>query len=537
MASASKSATQTTAVSQKLQSFGLVHRIGGQLLTAVALVIGLIFAAPYFYLGRAAVTGGVPWEKLASWAYTLRPVANSLGLAAAVAVSATTLGVMTAFAVTKLNLPGRHILRVVLPLPLVMPSFVGATALVAATARDGMFSWFPTPYGFWGCFFTLTILTYPYVYFPVVARLNATSPTLEEAARTLGLNSWQTVFRIVVPQLKNSAIAGGLLIFLYTLSEFGAVAVLRFPTITQTIFASKLSDRQLSLSLGLMLALIAVSVAALASTRAEDGRRVSSKPPVTYDIGFFRWPVAALCSLPVLIGIVIPVIVFLEWTTWVSPQSGSQFTGWTNDISFLVRPLIGSALSAIVAAIVTTLVTLPVAVLAVRYRSRLGYWVSVLISASFAIPGLVVALALTVWAINAPFGLGVIYQTFALMVLGYVVHFGAQSLRATESAVASVPKNYSEAASTLGASWWRRMVTIEGPLMRRGLQAGAGLVLLSTLKELPATLLLAPPGFSTLATQIWSSSSEVYFAEAGAASLVLLVLSATLTWLLILRRV
>lgn len=538
MVSVSNTAPRSTAGFSSLRSsVRLAGQYPGRLALAfLVLLIGIAFCAPYSYLGRAAVVDGVPWQKVLSWSHTLQPIGNSLGLAAAVAVASTALGVSTAFAVTKLDLPGRRFLRVALPIPLVMPSFVGATALIAATSRGGFLSWVPTPFGFWGAFGTLTILTYPYVFLPVAARLSSTSPTLEEAARTLGKGRWSTICCVVLPQLKNSAIAGALLVFLYTLSEFGAVAVLRFNTITQTIFASRISDRQLSLSLGLFLALIAVSVAALASTRAEDGRRVSSKPPIKYDIGWYRWLVAALCAAPVIVGVVIPVVVFVEWTTWAHPTSGSSFTGWGNDVSFLTEPVIGSTVTALAAAVVTTAVTLPVAVLTIRRRSKLGRWVSVLIAASFAIPGLVVALALTVWAVRAPFGLDVLYQTFALMVLGYVVHFGAQSLRSTESAVASVPKTYSEAAATLGASWWRRLTKVEGPLMRRGIQAGAGLVLLSTLKELPATLLLAPPGFATLATQIWSSSSEAFFAEAGAASLVLLVLSATLTWLLVLRK-
>lgn len=538
MASVSSTTPVTTAVPAGLRSTltDVIGQRGRLCLAVLVALIGLAFWAPYSYLGHAVVVDGVPWTKVLSWSKTLQAVVNSLGLAAAVSVAATALGVGTAFAVTKLDLPAARVLRIILPIPLVMPSFVGATALVAATSRGGFLSWMPTPFGFWGAFATLTLLTYPYVYLPAAARLASTSPSLEEAARTLGHGPWSTIRRVVLPQLKNASLAGGLLVFLYTLSEFGAVAVLRFDTITQTIFASKMSDRQLSLSLGLFLALIAVSVAALASTKAENGRRVSSKPPVKYQVGAWRWPIALVCALPFLVGVVVPVFVFLEWTTWVSPTSGSSFTGWSNGVSFLLGPLMGSALTAVVAAAVTTAVTLPVAVLTVRRGSKLGRTVSVLIAASFAIPGLVVALALTVWAVRAPLGLGVLYQTFALMVLGYVIHFGAQSLRSTESAVASVPKTYAEAAATLGASWWRRLVAIEGPLMRPGVQAGAGLVLLSTLKELPATLLLAPPGFATLATQIWSSSSEAYFAEAGAASLVLLLLSGVLTWLLILRK-
>ncbi len=152
----------------------------------------------------------------------------------------------------------------------------------------------------------------------------------------------------------------------------------------------------------------------------------------------------------------------------------------------------------------------------------------------FAIPGLVIALALAVIALNVP-GFGWLYQSLALLIIGYVVHFGSQALASSEQAVRAVPNRVREQARLLEPRPVRRAVRVDVPLMRPGLVAGGGLVMLATLKELPATLLLAPIGFSTLATEIWGGFGEGFYAETGVASLLLIAVSASLTWLLVLR--
>ena len=147
-----------------------------------------------------------------------------------------------------------------------------------------------------------------------------------------------------------------------------------------------------------------------------------------------------------------------------------------------------------------------------------------------------VAIALAFWAIRAPGPLASLYQTLPLLVLGYVLHFGAQALGPAQSAIAAVPPRFDEAARMLGASGRRRLLTVDLPLMAPGVLAGAGLVLLSTLKELPATLILAPIGYQTLTTRIWNAAEDGFYAEVGVTSLVLLALSAALTWPLLIRR-
>jgi iron(III) transport system permease protein len=198
----------------------------------------------------------------------------------------------------------------------------------------------------------------------------------------------------------------------------------------------------------------------------------------------------------------------------------------------LWQPSVNTAIASVVTAIVAVIVVLPIAYLVVRHRSRLGDAASALVVAGFALPGLVIALALTRLTVSYP----ALYQSFTVLVLAYVVHFGAQSMRTSLVAVAQVPSRLDDAARMLGAGRARRFLTIDLPVMLPVLAAGAGLVLLSTMKELPATLLLAPFEFDTLATRAWYALEDGFLAEAGATSLLLVALSGVLTWFLVIRR-
>ena len=209
--------------------------------------------------------------------------------------------------------------------------------------------------------------------------------------------------------------------------------------------------------------------------------------------------------------------------------------GLGTDVGALVEPTGNSAVVAVVTAGVAVAVVLPVAWLTARYRSRVGGAANSMVVAGFALPGVVIALSIVFWVIDAPL-LGRWYQTLPLLIVAYVLHFGAQATRAAHVAVGAVPDRLGDAAATLGARRTRRFLTVELPLMTPGLLAGAGLVLLSTLKELPATLLLAPIGFDTLATEIWHASDRGALAQSSLAALVLVALSCVLTWLVVLRR-
>lgn len=204
---------------------------------------------------------------------------------------------------------------------------------------------------------------------------------------------------------------------------------------------------------------------------------------------------------------------------------------WAAD-AFGWRPVMIA--SGVLTAAVAVAVVLPLAFVTTRYRSRVGGVANTFVVSGFAIPGLVVALALVFWVLNTPV-LSSLYQTLPVLIFAYVVHFGAQSMRAAQVAVGGVARGVGDAATMLGAGPVRRFRTIDLPLMTPGLLAGAGLVLLSTMKELPATLLLRPTRIETLSTRIWNAAEDGFLTEMAIAALILVALSGLLTWLLVVR--
>jgi iron(III) transport system permease protein len=515
-------------------------------LAAVSALVACLFATPLAYLAVRGLTEG---GTLAAWtsAATLGPLARTLLLGVSVAAASAVLGTALAWLVARTDLPGRRAARLLLPLPLVMPSFIAAFALLAAFAPGGLLEGLLEPLGvdrlpafegFWGALYVLTLFTYPYVYLPVVARLGQLPASLEESARLLGRGPAAVFRTVVAPQAAGAVWAGTLLVFLYTISDFGAVQLLRYETLTSSIYASRVFDRAGALAQSLLLGVLAVAVVAAersATRGARPGRLAAGPRPLRVPLGRWRGPSVALVAGVVGLALVAPVGVLAFWAGRGLVAGSTRAGALVSDAGGLALPAVHTATMAVLSAIVAVAAVLPVAYLTVRHSSRLAGAANAVIVGGFALPGLVVALALAFWTLQAPWPLAALYQTQALLVFAYVVHFGSQALRAAQVAVAAVPSRLDDAARTLGAGRLRRLRTVELPLATPGLLAGAGLVLLSTMKELPATLLLAPPGFETLATRIWNATEDAFLADASLAALFLLALSGILTWFLVVR--
>jgi len=514
-------------------------------LVIAAVAMSLLFAIPLaFLLWQTAALGfSAVWAALAN--DSLAPLGRSLLLGAAVSMSTATIGVALAWLTTRTNVPGRRVWALLAPVPLVIPSYVGAAAFVAGFAPGGLFvEIVPAPLldrlpvqGFWGAWFVLTMFSYPYVYLPVAARLTSLPPSYEETARLLGRRPWGVFTSVVLPQASPAIAAGTLLVFLYTISDFGAVSIMRYGSLTNELFQAKLVP-SVWLPLSSLLALVALG---LVAAERSVGRRqprtqsVQGSRPMQVALGRWRAPafVAVICL--VLSSLVAPVTVLAVWAVRGFVATDARSTALVDASGGLAAPAFNTVLVSVIAAVVTVAMVLPVAFLSGRYRSRLGGVTSSVVVAAFALPGLVVALALIFLTLRTD-AAAWLYQSIALLVFAYAVHFGAQALRASQVAVGAVPRRYDDAARMLGAKRVRRFLTVDLPLMRPGLLAGGGLVLLSTMKELPATLLLAPPNFDTLATRIWSASESHYLAQLGTASILLVAISAMLTWVLVIRR-
>jgi iron(III) transport system permease protein len=517
----------------------------------VVVAVAVAFVAPLAYLvaRNAGAAGRAELAAAVTDPGTLGPLGRSLWLALTVSAATAVLGTALAWLVERTDLPGRRALRVLLPLPLVVPSFIAAFALIAAFAPGGLLAGPlgalgvrpPRIRGFWGAFSVLTLFTYPYVYLPVAARLRQLPASLEESARLLGRGPAVTFLRVVLPQAAAAVAAGALLVGLYTLSDFGAVQLLRYDTQTRAIYSARVLDPAGSLALALLLGVLAVAVAA-AERRVAPGRgRPASAAghgrSLTVPLRAWRWPALAGVGTVLALSLLAPLGV-LGWWALRGLLAGSGRAGAVvADPAELIGPALGTAWVSVAAAVVAVVAVLPVAWLTVRRRSRLGEAAGALVVGGFALPGLVLALALAFWARQAPEPVfRAVYQTPGLLVFAYVVHFGAQALRAAQVAVGSVPRQVEDAARVLGARGPRRLLTVELPLAMPGLAAGGGLVLLSSAKELPATLLLAPPGFQTLATKVWTASEDAFLADASLGALALVAVSALLTWLLVVRR-
>ncbi len=505
-------------------------------ITWASIGIGALFLFPLGYLVYGTVfEADEPWSIITS-PTAVGPLGRSLLIATTSAAGAAVIGTAIAWLVVRTDVPGRRFWRVAAALPLVIPSFVGAAALRAAFGPGGLVEAVPRPNGFVGAWIALVALSYPYVYLPVAARLAATPPSLEEVARSLGDSRRQALMRVTLPQARGAIAAGAMLVMLYALSDFGAVSLMRYDTLTRAIFSSQLFAPSVAITLGLLLAVVALLVSSAEPLLS--GRAVAtadSQPPRIHSLRRWR-PLAGFAVVAVVsVAFLAPVVVFLVW--WLrGPIAGRQdVADVVASITELSGPAVGSTVAGVVAAVAAVLVTLPVAYSAVRSPGPVSGRVPAVVSSVFALPGLVVALAIAFFALRAPGFLFSLYQTFPLLILAYVLHFGAQSMRASTVALDSMSRNVTEAAGTLGAGPARRFFTIELPLMAPGLAAGAGLVMLSVLKELPATLLLAPIGFDTLATRIWHAAEDGFLADVGAASLALILLSGILTWLLVLR--
>jgi iron(III) transport system permease protein len=511
--------------------------LGAAAVAAVALV-----SLPLVYLMVRAGSGGVDAWRVLGRGRLLELVGQTALLVGAVTGAAVAVGVPLAWLVGRTDLPGRRFWSVAAALPLVVPSYVAALVLLAAFGPRGLLQQVlegpfgvervPEIYGFPGALLALTLSTYPYVYLLTVAALRDLDPALEEASHGLGRSRLETFRRVTLPVLRPSIGAGALLVALYTLSDFGAVSLMRYSSLTRAIYLQyrSLFDRTPAAVLAIVLVALTALVLLLetwARGRARYHRTTpgAARTPARVGLGRWRWPAVGFCAGVVGFGLVVPLVVIGYWLERALSLGEGLEAAWGTALSsVLVSALAAGA--ALVAA-------LPVALLALRHPVRWTRGLERLSYASNALPGIVIALSLVFFAANYATP---VYQTLALLVAAYVARFYAQALAGASSAFARVSPRVEEAARGLGRSPRRAFLTVTAPLAAPGLLAGAALVFLSTMKELPATLLLRPIGFETLATEVWTATTVGAYSKAALPALLLVVFSAPFVYLLVTRR-
>ena len=462
-------------------------------------------------------------------ALLLRPLVgelliNTAGIVLSATVVAAVLGTACAWLVERTALPGRRAWGVLAVVPLAMPPFISSFAWVSIS---------PDLQDFGGALLVVSVSYFPLVYLPVAAALRGMDPALEETARSLGRGGWGCFVSVVLPQLRPALLGGMLLMALHTLGEFGAFTLLRFRTFTTELYAeyrSGFAGPEASLlAVVLLLLCLACLLAELrvrgAARYGRIGRGVRRRP-ARYALGWMTGPALAGFALLVAGSLGVPLAMIGFWLT----QHGSAaITPEAVSLPHVLAASWASVRLGLAGAAFTVAVSLPLAFLAARYRGRA---ITVLERAAYltqGVPAIVVALALVALTLQlAP----ALYQGSALLIGAYAVLFLPLALVSVRAALLQAERSLEEAARSLGLGWravaWRVIL----PLAGSGIGAAAALVFVSVVTELTATLLLAPIGTRTLATEVWADTSTLAFAAAAPYAALMAALSLVSTLLL-----
>ena len=473
-------------------------------------------------------------------------------LALGATICAMGLGVPLAWFVARTDLPGRRVVRFVAPLALAVPPYVLALAYVVLLAPGGVIhrgvatvlgmstfqiGWPGFIFGATGASFVLGIAGVPTVFILVHGALSRTNPSIEDAARSLGLSPVATFRRVTLPLLRAPLLAGALLVFLYACVDFGVVSLLRARTVTTALYTYLLTGYAPPATATLALALVAVLWGLLVvqrriqrsgagSTRGGDGSRVGDavradprgrlgSTPVS--LGQWRWPAALGAFVIVSLGFALPIGV-LAWLASTLGAIGLP-TFWWSLVPHLGHTLVIGASGATVA------VCLGLSLALARGRTTLIEPATWAMQAGYALPGTILALAIVTFVLRVAPWAG---DTAIPIIMASVILFAAPAFQACTAAIDAVPAVLVRASRGLGTSTWGAFRRVVLPLAGPALLASWALTFALVARELAATLLLRPPGYDTLAVRIWVHTMDVGpDPRAAAVALLLLMLLGT----------
>lgn len=519
-------------------------------LLLLACVVAAFIAAPLVYVLYRGATGGAGvWLRLAQ-TRLIELMINTLSLAAAVTSGTLALGVTLAWLVERTDLPGRRLWRWLLAMPLAIPSFIGAVVHVALWRPRGgivprlLGGWFghpvdtPSPFGFVGAAAMLTLFMYPYVYLLSAAAFRSLHASLEEVARSLGRSPVAALWQVVLPAIRPGVGAGALLVALDILAEYGTVSLLRYQTFSAAIFLQLSGRYDRSAAAALSAVLVVIGVALLWGEIRLQGQarfyQMTSgwRPAPPARLG--RWTPVALGFVLMIVGmsLAVPVGMLMIWMAQGFSDTSRLAAVWRFSGEGVWGYAWNSLWSAGLAALLAVTFSLPVAYLSARYPRQTSRILAGLCQVGYALPGVVIALSLILLINRAlPF----LYASPFVVVLAYVIRHMPQAVRSSAAALAQVPPNMEEAARSLGRKPVHAFVSVNLPLILPGLFAGGAMVFLTSLKELPATLLLRPAGFDTLSVRFWITASEGVYTQAAPAALLLILCAAAPLYFLLRR--
>lgn len=508
-------------------------------LWAIAMLVMIPAITPIAYLMWTVFrpggfdAGGIPTGRLLELFWSTAILVVSVTLTTAV------LGTATAWLTTRTDLAGKRLWSTLVTLPLVIPSYVGALAMLGSSGNAGLMSqilgWvglgpLPVFAGFWVTWGALSLWNFSYVHLLAVPALRRMDSALEDAARGLGASRWRTLRSVVIPQLRPALLGGSLLVALYVLSDFGAVSLLRYETFTRAIYTQFRGRLDVTPALFLSGVLVLVALVVVWAEQHSRGKgalassRAARPPERVRLVGLRRWTAYGFLSAVVIAALVLPLVTLAWWAV--------RGISLGNPISDVVPEMLRSGGVALAAAVVTVAAAIPLAILTVRHPGRLSRALESVAWSTYSLPHLAVGLGFLVLAIRF---VPAIYQTVTLLVIAYVAMFLPQALSAAQVGLHQIGPNLEAASRSLGSGAFTTLRRVTIPLLSKSLLAGGALVFLTVMKELPATLLLRPTGFETLAVRIWSSASELFYTPASVAALVLIGISAVPLYLLVAR--
>jgi iron(III) transport system permease protein len=460
-------------------------------------------------------------------------LANTILLLVGVGLGTLVLGTGLAWLVTAYEFPGRSAFEWMLLLPMAIPAYVLGFVYMATfdaagpvqvflRAWVGCVEWFPEIRSPGGAILVMTLVLYPYVYMLARAGFRGISASSLEATRVLGYGPVSFFFRIAFPLSRPAIAAGVILALMEAMSDFATVRFFNFPTLADGVVRiwHGMMDLRAAGELAGLLAIFAL--VAILIERALRGRsryhEAGGRSPGLSRIqltGRSKWALTALCSLVVGIAFVIPVGQLLGWAAQevahLPPGAGRVY------LELATNSLVLSSLAAIVAVMLALILASGVRL----GGGKAARGLAMLATTGYAVPGAVFAVGILLTLTPIDHALNAILEGWAGftpgllltgsligLTYGYVARFLAVAYHSTEAALEKVRPNVTLAARVLGASQWRVLGRIHLPLAAPGLIAGAALVFVDVMKELPITVMLRPFGYDTLAIWVWQMAAE-----------------------------
>ena len=510
--------------------------VGQIFLSIFSLIIIIIVSIPLVYLIFRVLGGDGNFIELIFRERIYKIILRTLSLVFCVTVLSLIIALSLSWIIERTDIPGKKLFTVLGVLPIVLPSYVAAMIFVDFLGPKGRLQgWLepfgvtqlPEIYGLWGSTLVLSFLSYPYLFLIIRSSLNKLDASLEEASKILGKSEIKTFFLITIPLLRPAISSGCILVALYTLSDFGAVSLLRYETFTWAIMTQYESsfNRIVAASFSLVLIFFALLILILDGALIKPKNYfVSGISGASRRIKPVKLNVLGKISCIFIVMIIIFFSVFFPFYGLTYWFIRGAIAGEILKFNWLIvwNSILVSFLTSLCCVICSILISL----LIVKYNNRIGKLAEKISYVAFGLPGIAIALGVIFVGIKL---ISPLYQTLGLLILGYLILFLPVTLGAVKSSMLQINPHIEEASRSLGFKMWYTIFKITIPIITSGILAGGILVFMLTMKELPATMILSPLGFQTLATTIWSYSSEAFFAKSAFPAMLLVLISGPFT--------